>query len=118
EQPSLGARHLATAAVVGAVIKICETGFRLWSGTAHAAAYVGSSTMLYAGANLSPALLAVGYIVGLNIAVLVFIGGVVSWYVAIPIYPTWLLAGDQALAARLASGATAADLAGAIWSTK
>jgi len=41
-----------------------RTGFRLWSGTAQAATYVGKSTILYAGTNLSPALLGVGYIVG------------------------------------------------------
>lgn len=34
----------------------------------------------------SPALLSVGYIVGRNIAILVFAGGALSWLVAIPIY--------------------------------
>jgi putative OPT family oligopeptide transporter len=63
-------------------------------------------------------LLGVGYIVGLNVASLVFIGGALSWYVAIPLYSTWYLAGDPALAAQFAAGAPAADLAGAIWSTK
>jgi putative OPT family oligopeptide transporter len=35
---------------------------------------------------LSPALIAVGYIVGLRVSVLVFAGGVISWWLAIPIY--------------------------------
>jgi uncharacterized oligopeptide transporter (OPT) family protein len=35
---------------------------------------------------LSPALVAVSYIVGLNISFLVFLGGVISWYVGIPLY--------------------------------
>jgi len=118
DSPTRGAAYLGLAAAVGAAIKIGETGFRLWSGTAQAAAYVGKSTILYAGTNLSPALLGVGYIVGLNIAVLVFIGGALSWYVAIPIYSTWFLASDTALAAQHAAGALPADLAGAIWSTK
>jgi putative OPT family oligopeptide transporter len=118
DSPGRGAAYLALAAVIGAAIKIGETGFRLWSGTAQAAAYVGKSTILYAGANLSPALLGVGYIVGLNIAVLVFIGGALSWYAAIPIYSTWFLASDTVLAAQHAAGALPADLAGAIWSTK
>ncbi len=47
-----------------------------------------------------------------------FIGGAISWYVAIPIYSTWFLDGNPALAAQLASGTPAADLAGAIWSTE
>ena len=118
DSPTRGAAYLALAAVLGAAVKVGETGFRLWSGTAQAAAYVGKSTIVYAGTNLSPALLGVGYIVGLNIAVLVFMGGALSWYVAIPIYSTWFLAGDPALAAQHAAGAEAADLAGAIWSTK
>jgi putative OPT family oligopeptide transporter len=69
----------------------------------------------YAGTNLSPALLGVGYIVGLNIAVLVFVGGVISWWVAIPLYSALFLDQDPALAAQLASGANAADLAYGIW---
>ncbi len=118
DSPTRGAAYLALAAVIGAAIKIGETGFRLWSGTAQAAAYVGKSTILYAGTNLSPALLGVGYIVGLNIAVLVFIGGALSWYAAIPIYSTWFLDSDPTLAAQYAAGALPADLAGAIWSAK
>jgi putative OPT family oligopeptide transporter len=118
DSPSRGARYLATAAIMGAVVKIGETGFRLWSGTAQAATYVGKSTILYAGTNLSPALLGIGYIVGLNIAALLFVGGALSWYVAIPIYSTWFLAGDPVLAAQHAAGVSATDLAGAIWSTK
>ncbi len=118
DSPGRGAAYLALAAVIGAAVKIGETGFRLWSGTAQAAAYVGKSTILYAGTNLSPALLGVGYIVGLNIAVLVFIGGALSWYAAIPIYSTWFLDSDPTLAAQHAAGALPADLAGAIWSAK
>ncbi|MDD9893039.1 MAG: oligopeptide transporter, OPT family, partial [Gammaproteobacteria bacterium] len=36
--------------------------------------------------NLSPALLGVGYIVGLNVSLLVLAGGIISWWIAIPIY--------------------------------
>lgn len=118
DAPGRGALQLALAALLGAAVKLAETGFRLWSGTAQAATYVGSSTVAYVGTNLSPALLGVGYIVGLNVASLVFIGGAVSWYVAIPIYSTWYLPGDAGLAAQFAAGVPAADLAGAIWSTK
>jgi putative OPT family oligopeptide transporter len=118
DAPGRGALQLALAALLGATVKLAETGFRLWPGTAQAATYVGSSTVAYVGTNLSPALLGVGYIVGLNVASLVFIGGAVSWYLAIPIYSTWYLPGDAGLAAQFAAGVPAADLAGAIWSTK
>jgi putative OPT family oligopeptide transporter len=113
-----GAKYLAWAAVAGGVVKLAETGLKLWSGTAQAATYVGTSGIAFFGVNLSPALLGVGYIVGLNIAVLVFAGGAISWYLAIPIYSGWLLDRDPALLAQFTSGASAADLAGAIWSTQ
>ena len=38
------------------------------------------------GASLSPSLFSVGYIVGRNIGILAFTGGLISWAVAIPIY--------------------------------
>ena len=118
EAGNRGAKALAVAGIVGASVKFAETGLRLWSGTAQAATYVGSSTVAYIGANLSPALLGVGYIVGLNIATLVFIGGAISWYVAIPIYSGLFLDHDPQLAGALASGAAAADLANDIWTSK
>ncbi len=108
-----GVRYLAWAAIIGAGVKFAETGLRLLAGTAQTAGVLGKSTIVYIGANLSPALLGVGYIVGLNIAVLVLAGGAISWYVAIPIYSTWFLDADPGL---MATDAVA--LAGSIWSSK
>lgn len=116
--PGQGAKILALAGILGAATKLIETGFRLWAGTAQAATYVGTSTIAYVGMNLSPALVSVGYIVGLNIAVLVFLGGAISWYVAIPVYSTWLLDSDPALAAQFAGGMPAGDLAFSIWTSQ
>ncbi len=113
-----GAKFLAIAGLLGAATKLVETGLRLWSGTAQAATYLGTSTIAYVGMNLSPALVSVGYIVGLNIAVLVFLGGAISWYVAIPIYSTLLLDGNPALAAEFAAGMSATDLAFSIWTSQ
>src|SRR5690606_20683260 len=112
DDPSRGALYLGAAAIVGALTKLAETGLKLWPATAQSAAYVGSSTVAYIGSNLSPALISVGYIVGLNIAVLVFVGGAISWYVAIPLYSTFALGPGSAL------GASASDLAFQIWSTQ
>lgn len=118
EAPATGAKLLAVAGLIGGLTKLAETGLRLWSATAQAATYAGSSTIAYVGTNLSPALLSVGYIVGLNIAVLVFLGGAISWYAAIPLYSTFWIESDPALAAQLAAGVPAADLAFAIWTSK
>ena len=91
---------------------------RLWEGTAQAATYLGKSTIGYIGTNLSPALLSVGYIVGLNIAVLVFAGGAISWYLAIPIYSTFFLDSNPEVAAQIANGDPAVDVAYTIWSAQ
>ena len=118
ESPGQGAMYLAVAALLGALTKLAETGLHLWAGIAQAATYVGSTTIAYVGMNLSPALISVGYIVGLNIAVLVFLGGAISWFVAIPIFSTFYLETSPALAAEFASGLGAADLAFAIWTSQ
>jgi putative OPT family oligopeptide transporter len=111
DKPGKGLLYLAAAALVGALAKFAETGLRLWPATAQSATQLGGS-VFYIGSNLSPALLSVGYIVGLNIAALVFIGGLISWAVAIPIYANWfLLPGELPAADPVA-------LAFAIWSTK
>ncbi|HUT25489.1 MAG TPA: oligopeptide transporter, OPT family [Sumerlaeia bacterium] len=104
--------YIAKAAVAGGLFKFGETGLRLWAGAFEAARGVGGS-ILYFGANLSPALLAVGYIVGLNIAVLVFLGGASNWLIAIPVHAAfneWPTKNGIAL--------PALDAAYEIWSTK
>jgi putative OPT family oligopeptide transporter len=113
-----GAKYLAGAAIVGGLTKFAETGLRLWSSTAQASTYIGQSTIAYFGMNLSPALISIGFIVGLNIAVLVFLGGAISWHVAIPIYSTFFLESDPVLGAQFADGTSSADLAYAIWTTQ
>jgi putative OPT family oligopeptide transporter len=50
--------------------------------------------------------------------VLIFLGGVISWGIAIPIYSNWLSPSDVALWAEYQSGANAIDLAFSIWTSK
>lgn len=79
-------KYLLWGGLAGAIVKLIEAGFRLWRGTFETAALAGGRVYTYFGMNLSPALIAVGYIVGIRIASLVFIGGVISWWIAIPLY--------------------------------
>jgi putative OPT family oligopeptide transporter len=64
-------------------------------------------------------LLSVGYIVGLNIAVLIFIGGAANWLLTIPVVAgisEWpVYAADHEMAGQAMS---ALDYAGELWSTK
>ncbi|HYW03765.1 MAG TPA: oligopeptide transporter, OPT family [Gammaproteobacteria bacterium] len=117
ERAGRGARYLGGAALAGGGMKLCETGLRLWPSVASRATFAGRG-VFYVGANLSPALLGVGYIVGLNIAVLVFAGGAVAWFVAIPLYAATHTGGDAGLGVLLASGAAPAKVAEHIWSTR
>ena len=45
----------------------------------------------YMGTNISPALLGVGYIVGLNIGIVVVSGSMLSFNIAIPLYHAYFL---------------------------
>ena len=105
-------RYIAAAAVAGGLFKFGEAGLRIWTGVFEAARGVGG-TVVYFGSNLSPALLSVGYIVGLNIAVLIFLGGLANWLIAIPVCAAWMpwpTNGAEAL--------SAVDRAHQIWSTQ
>lgn len=65
------------------------------------------------GTGLSPALLGVGYIVGLNIGIVVVSGSILAYNIAIPLYHAFFLAGDPEVAAQVA-GKTAAEAAAII----
>jgi putative OPT family oligopeptide transporter len=79
-----GARTILAAIAVGGLFKFFVGGVALFRGTVEWAVQVGR-TPLYFGADVSAALLGVGYIVGLRIAALVFLGGVVTWGIALPL---------------------------------
>ncbi|MGD2128487.1 MAG: oligopeptide transporter, OPT family [Lysobacterales bacterium] len=115
DRPGEGLKLLAGAAAIGGTMKlVAASGLRLIPDTAATSAWWGK-TLAYFGTNLSPALFGVGYIVGLNIGVVMLAGGMIAWNVAIPVYSTFFLAGDPVLSAQLA-GAGAEDAAYAIWS--
>lgn len=117
ENPAQGVKLLAGSAVLGGVVKLlAANGARLIPDSAAAAGYLGKG-LAYFGTNLSPALLGVGYIVGLNIGVVVMAGGFISWSIAIPIYAAFFLDGNPELAVRIAD-ADAEAAAGAIWSAQ
>jgi len=111
ENPKLGVKLLAMAAALGGIMKlIAGSGLRLIPDTASVSLWFGK-TLGYAGTNLSPALFGVGYIVGLNIGIVVLAGGVIAWNIAIPVYSTFFLDPGLTLA-------SAEDAAYAIWSTQ
>src|SRR5690606_18339061 len=83
-----GAALVLLGGVTGALFKIGESGLRLWQGVLEGARPL-FGTVVYGGANLSPALLGVGCIVGLSVAAVVFAGGALNWLVAVPLRGAW-----------------------------
>ena len=117
ENPAQGLKILAGSALGGGLVKLLAgSGMRLIPDTAAIAGYTGKS-IAYMAVNLSPALLGVGYIVGLNIGILIVGGGIISWNIAIPLYAAHYASTDPALAATL-QGLSAGDAAYAIWAAK
>jgi len=84
EGGGVGVKLIAIAALAGGLFKLLAAGLGLFGEVLSGARRIGRS-VLSGGMNLSPALLSVGYIIGLNIAILVFIGGALNWLAAIPI---------------------------------
>ena len=115
ENPAQGIKILGISALGGGFAKLAAaSGLRLIPDTATAATFLGPY-IAYFGTNLSPALLGVGYIVGLNIGIVVLIGAMISWNIAIPIYAAHFLQANNELA-HSALGLNAGELAGFIWS--
>jgi len=97
-----GVALLVIGSVVGALVKVGSTGLKLWAEAVEWAGFVGApsekvatiggtisaakGTPFYFGLNASPALLAVGYIVGFNVAVVIFSGAVMNRWVAVPLF--------------------------------
>lgn len=77
-------RSLLVGGLIGAMVAIAGKLFGVITGTLEAATTAGSR-IFYFGGDLSPMLIAIGFIVRLNVAVLVFIGGAISWLVALPL---------------------------------
>jgi len=80
-----GMRTVFAAMGLGILFKVLVEAISIIRGTVEGAFRLGN-TLLYMGSDMSPALLGVGFIVGPNVATLVFIGGAIGWLVGIPIY--------------------------------
>jgi putative OPT family oligopeptide transporter len=117
--PGPGLKILAASGAIGAVVKLAAaSGLRVIPDTWTQSAYLGSSKVTaFIGTNLSPALLGVGYIVGLNVGIVVLSGSILSWHIAIPLYQAFFSQTDPALAASIVD-APSADAAFAIWGAK
>jgi putative OPT family oligopeptide transporter len=78
------ARNLLFGGLLGAAVAFGAKLFGIFTATLEAAT-VMNSRIFYFGGDLSPMLIAIGFIVRLNVAVLIFVGGAISWVIALPL---------------------------------
>ncbi len=109
EEGGKAVKYLVWGSLIGGLFKLGDSALNLWEGTWQRATLINDKIYAYFGLNLSPALVAVGYIVGLNIAFLVFLGGAISWFIAIPAYVA--INGGQ-------EGVDAVTLGGNVWNSQ
>ncbi|MCB1198666.1 MAG: oligopeptide transporter, OPT family [Deltaproteobacteria bacterium] len=82
-----GMKTIGLGLLVGGVFKVLSSGIKVIVGSVEKAFMLGKS-VLFLGADVAPALVGVGYIINLHIASLVFIGGVIGWFIGIPLLGT------------------------------
>lgn len=103
-----GLKALGAGIGLGALFKLLTgKGLALIIGSVEYATRKGGS-VFFGGTDASPALLAVGYIIKLRIAFLVFLGGAIGWIIGIPLFGT--PAGMESL--------SPLDQAWTLWSTQ
>ena len=85
EEGGEGASAILYALGIGAIYGFMVKGFNVTHHTVESSVDF-LSTKLYAGMDLSIALLSVGYIVGIRIASFIFLGGVIGFGILVPIY--------------------------------
>jgi putative OPT family oligopeptide transporter len=100
------AMGVVKGALAGAGFKLLVSFVGVLKGTLEGAMAAGGR-IFYFGADISPALVAVGFIVRLNVALLIFIGGGLAWLIGIPL-----------LGLPDGSEGEALDTAWTLWSTK
>jgi putative OPT family oligopeptide transporter len=84
EEKGTGIKFIAQGLIVGAVFKMLVNAIQAVQGVVEGAIAKGR-TVFYMGSDMSVALMAVGYIVNLQIAALITLGGSIGWLIAIPI---------------------------------
>lgn len=80
-----GVAFLLGGMLFGAGYKIMQSLMTWISGAFEKAALAGNR-VVYFGGDASPALMCVGYIVGLGVAIQIFLGGAIGWLVALPMF--------------------------------
>ncbi len=107
EDNSGGFKTILQGLGIAGLFKFFSASLGLFKGSVEKAMFAGKSSLFFGG-DISPALMAVGYIVGLPVSMLVLTGGALAWFVAIPLMGTPVGMEE----------ASALDVAWTLWSTQ
>ncbi len=97
---------LSIGGLIGAAISLCQTGFQVLTDNFYYW-FKTSNTIYGFGLGLSPALIAAGYIVGINVSISMLVGVILGWIAGIPAI-TWFFGLP-------ATADTASDIAMIMW---
>lgn len=81
-------KSLTIGGLLGGLIALFQSGFMILADSFQY--WTRTATTIYGfGLGLSPALIAAGYIVGINVALSVLLGVILGWVLGVPILSTW-----------------------------
>jgi putative OPT family oligopeptide transporter len=115
-------RAVVRGGLLGAIVKLAVGLFGVLNSSIEGVVVAAGVRPFFIGADLSPALLAVGYIVRLEVALQIFLGGVLGWLILLPMAPEMvsIFAPESAALVSAASSSfegDAAERAWALWSS-
>jgi len=79
-----GLRAILGGLAAGGLVKLFTAGVQFLKGTIETAFFLGGR-VFFVGCDISPAMLGVGYIIKLEIALMVFLGSAAAWIAGIPL---------------------------------
>lgn len=81
--------EMIAGGVVGGLVSLAQSGFKVLSEGMRVWFSTGTHTIFGLGLGFNPALLAAGYIVGVQVAIATLVGMVICWLVAMPILTSY-----------------------------
>lgn len=96
-------KSLVFGGTVGGLMSLFQTGFQIITDTFDVWMKTSSATVYGFGLGLSPALIAAGYIVGINVAISFLVGIFIGWIIGVPVMTSFIsvpvdTASDMAMA--------------------
>lgn len=84
EQQHIGIKDMLMGGAIGALIELCQTGFKIFASSLQYWFSVGK-TMGGFGLGFSPTMLGVGYLVGFRLGLSLLIGALILWLLGVPV---------------------------------